>query len=225
MANHYVEVIRSVQAHGPYYLGGYCFGGVVAFEMARQLSLLGEPVAFVGVFEGYAPARSTVRKSLQHPRPLISFLNNLPYWLRDYLQLGRKQFMARVWTKLRAAAHAVLHAPGQRVDVRLEDYLPNVADIPLTYQNLMEVQLRAMRHYAPNAYNGRITLFRVRGMSLFRAADPEMGWGRLARGVEIKMIAGGHNTILELPHVQSLAAQLKASLEAAQRLDTNHDVQ
>jgi thioesterase domain-containing protein/acyl carrier protein len=225
MAGHYVDAIRTVQPHGPYSLGGYCFGGVVAFEMARQLRALGEPVAFVGIFEGYAPVGSTVRKSLWRPRLLIKFLKNMPYWLRDYLQLGREQFMARVQTKLRSATYAILRPSGRPKEVRLEDYLPNVANIPLVHQELMEVQLRAMRYYVPDAYDGRVTLFRVRGMSLFRAADPEMGWGGLARdGVDIKMIAGGHNTILQHPYVQSMAAQLKTSLEAAQRLNANHAV-
>ena len=86
------------------------------------------------------------------------------------------------------------------------------------HQSLMQVHFRALRQYRPGPYRGRVTLFRVRAMSLFRAADPKMGWGKLAQGgVEIRMIAGGHNTILEQPYVQSLAEQLTASLEAAQR--------
>jgi len=74
-----------------------------------------------------------------------------------------------------------------------------------------------MSHYAPSTYYGRVTLFRVRGMSLFRAGDPKMGWDHLVRGgVDVRIIAGGHNTILEQPHVQPLAAQLQASLLEAQ---------
>ncbi len=216
MAAVYLEAIRTVQPHGPYYLGGYCYGGVVAFEMARQLQARGEPVALVSVFEGYAPVRISPRGVLDHPRALVRFVRNVPYWLRDYMQLGREQVIARVGVKLRGTARAVMRVPGRPGEVRLEDILPNVSQISQTQQNLIQVHLRALRQYRPGPYRGRVTLLRVRAMSLFRAADPKMGWGKLAQGgVELRMIAGGHNTILEQPYVQSLAEQLAASLEAA----------
>ena len=222
MAADYIEAVRTVQPHGPYYLGGYCFGGVVAFEMARQLQARDEPVAFVGVFEGYAPGYVRSRRVFGHPRAVISFARNLPYWLRDYMQLGRQQVIARIGTKLRGTARAVLRVPGRSREVRLEDVLPNVSEIPLTYQYLMRVHLWALRRYRPDPYHGRVTIFRVRAMSFFRAADPEIGWGKLAQGgVEIRMIAGGHNTILDHPYVPSLAEQLTAGLEAARR-DQQH---
>ena len=44
MATEYVRSIRAVQPHGPYVLGGWSFGGTVAFEMARQLEAAGEAV-------------------------------------------------------------------------------------------------------------------------------------------------------------------------------------
>src|SRR5205814_1254454 len=37
MATHHIQEMRKVQPKGPYYIGGYCFGGTVAFEMANQL--------------------------------------------------------------------------------------------------------------------------------------------------------------------------------------------
>src|SRR5258708_36944968 len=44
MASQYLKEIMTVQSHGPYFLGGYCFGGAIAFEMAQQLTPLGEKV-------------------------------------------------------------------------------------------------------------------------------------------------------------------------------------
>ena len=51
----YVDEIRQVQSHGPYYLGGTCYGGLVAFEMARQLEELGEPVAALVLIDASNP--------------------------------------------------------------------------------------------------------------------------------------------------------------------------
>ncbi|MFN0155857.1 MAG: SDR family NAD(P)-dependent oxidoreductase, partial [Gaiella sp.] len=47
MSAHYVEEIRIVQPHGPYQLGGFCLGGALALEMARQLEDQGEEVSSV----------------------------------------------------------------------------------------------------------------------------------------------------------------------------------
>ena len=55
MARGYIELIRARQAHGPYYLAGLCFGGIVAFEVARQLEAHGEKVALVTIFDGMLP--------------------------------------------------------------------------------------------------------------------------------------------------------------------------
>src|SRR5207237_4737555 len=55
MAVHYVSEIRKVQPEGPYHLGGYCFGGLVAFEMAQQLRRQGQNAALVAMFN--APLR------------------------------------------------------------------------------------------------------------------------------------------------------------------------
>ncbi|MFN8598686.1 MAG: amino acid adenylation domain-containing protein [Anaerolineae bacterium] len=213
MAEHYVKALQTIQPHGPYQIGGYCFGGVVAYEMARQLRERGEEVALVAIMEGYAPTRSGAHRLWALPGAMLSFAQNMPYWLRDYLALGRQQVFTRVRMKLTGGARRLTHRPGHPAAIRVEDYVPDVSRIPEIHRKLIEVHLRAMQDYTPRPFDGRVMLFRVRGMSLFRASDPQMGWGRLARGgVEIKMIEGGHNNILEVPYVESLAEQLKAAL-------------
>jgi amino acid adenylation domain-containing protein len=56
LAAHYVDEIRSVQPEGPYLLGGVCSGGVVAFEMARQLQAEGQKVALLALIEPPPPS-------------------------------------------------------------------------------------------------------------------------------------------------------------------------
>ncbi len=65
MAAHYVEEIRSVQASGPYLLGGRCYGGRVAFEMARQLEAAGEKVALLTLLEAPADLLADHRADLE----------------------------------------------------------------------------------------------------------------------------------------------------------------
>jgi thioesterase domain-containing protein len=47
-----------VRPHGPYYLAGYCLGGMVAYQMARLLRHGGEEVALVALLDTYNPAET-----------------------------------------------------------------------------------------------------------------------------------------------------------------------
>jgi len=216
MAIRYVEAMRSVRPRGPYCLGGYSFGGVVAFEMARLLQTQGEQVALLALFDAYAPLMPDVRSQLWHPRVLISFLRNLPYWVRDLWrrQGGVRQLLARIRVLARTAW---LRRTRDTDPVRTEAAVLNVlGDIGEERRGLMVAHLRALESYRPQVCPGHATLFRVRGMRLLRTYDADLGWGQLATGgVEVQMIPGAHYNILEKPYVNVLAAQLRASLARA----------
>jgi thioesterase domain-containing protein/acyl carrier protein len=72
--------IRTVQPHGPYYLAGHCFGGMVMLEVAQKLRAEGETVALLAILDAYAP-------EVIAPQPKV------PTWLyRIYQQLDRGRF-------------------------------------------------------------------------------------------------------------------------------------
>src|ERR1043166_6005583 len=81
MASHYIKEMQSRQPSGPYYLAGYCFGGVVAYEMARQLEKSGEQVALLGLIDSLPP---NVRNDFTVTKPahLIHLVRHLISWLR-----------------------------------------------------------------------------------------------------------------------------------------------
>jgi aspartate racemase len=217
MAAHYVTVMRNVQPTGPYYLGGYCDGGIIAYEMAQQLHRQGEHVALLAIMEGYALTRPEALKVFWRPPHLLRFLRNVPAWLGNYFQRGDGSLVDRIRGQLRVAWRAVRELNNPTAEGAVEEVLgEEAAHLPEAHQKLMTIHAEAMDRYVLQPYPGRVTLFRVQAMSLFRAYDPEMGWGRLAAGgVEIRMIAGAHYNILETPMVTVLADQLKAALQAA----------
>jgi len=72
----FIGAIRAHQPDGPYFLGGYSFGGVFAFEMARRLRAAGQDVPLLALFDTMCPGaivpsrrtittRIRVRASLQ----------------------------------------------------------------------------------------------------------------------------------------------------------------
>jgi thioesterase domain-containing protein len=212
MAARYVEALRTVQPNGPYHLGGYCYGGIVAFEMASKLQRQGEQVALLAIFEGYAIRRSEARKQTLRPTAMLRLFRNLPFWLRDYGPVSYQRMVSRLkfqgrdkWQReiLRADRGGVMHP----------DELLRSDAIPPARRRVLAAQMRAMENYRPPIYGGQVTLFRVQAYSLFRAYDPEMGWGRLTTGgVRIVMIPGAHYNILERPHVVEFAGKLRAAL-------------
>src|SRR5207237_131654 len=86
-AAQYVEDIRAVQPQGPYYLSGYCFGGVVAFEMAQQLRLQGHEVALLALFNAAHP-RNVLETEYRAPQSASAKLNRRK---REFSQFNLKQ--------------------------------------------------------------------------------------------------------------------------------------
>jgi acyl-CoA synthetase (AMP-forming)/AMP-acid ligase II/thioesterase domain-containing protein/acyl carrier protein len=213
MAAHYIETIRPLQSHGPYYLGGYCFGGVVAYEMARQITAAAERVALVAILEGYAPiVDGTQNRMRREWRFLINFVRSLPYWLRDYRQLGHIQRQARTRRIMRVAKKRIMRLAGIDVELEIPDMLDGVGSLPAHIQRVLETHLGATRRYTPTPYAGRVVLFRT-PHTVLQAPEEDRGWGELTtEPVDVQMIAGSHGTILQEPHVAVLAEKLRAFL-------------
>src|SRR5262249_3358869 len=99
MAEDYVEDLRVVQPRGPYFLGGYCFGGNVAYEMARLLKAQGEEVALLALFN-CSPPNSHYTRIKVTPVWLWRFGKNLWHWKDYFLQwtpAQRKAFFQWKW--------------------------------------------------------------------------------------------------------------------------------
>jgi thioesterase domain-containing protein len=215
MARRYVAMMRAIQPLGPYHLGGYCFGGLVAFEMARQLTEQGESIAHLAIFEGYAPLGPGGRAIWRRPREWLNFARNLPYWLGDYFEQGSAEFWVAVRRRMRIVGKRMGRRFGRRVTINSTDVLgEQMETIPTHARKMYETQIQAQIRYKPQPYSGRVTLYRVKRLSLMRAGDPLMGWGNLSQdGIDVRFVAGSHGTLLEELHVCSLAARLKADLE------------
>ena len=219
MATQYIEELRRVQPEGPYYLGGYCFGGIVAYEMARQLLDRDQEVAFLGLIDAAAPNGSYDRMPWWRPSFLPRFARNSFYWLVDFSRLQSEERRDYFRRKARALKKKLWRGSrngginGHSVDL---DELINVSLFSEDELKLWRIHLRADHDYVPQVYPGRVTLFHTLGQPLFCSLDPERGWGELAEGgVAIQLSTGAHEQIFAEPHVEHLAAQFRECLAAA----------
>lgn len=110
LAARYVAEIRTVQPHGPYHLGGICSGGIIAFEMARQLRARGEQIALLAMIESPPPHKPGLGAYLNFSRVLVG------RWLRrlfrradqvSHLQIGDQKSYLRLKKKLIANSWAL----------------------------------------------------------------------------------------------------------------------
>jgi thioesterase domain-containing protein len=212
MGAHYVAEIRRVQPGGPYRLGGWSFGGLAAFEMARQLVEQGEEVAFLAVLDtapGIPPEEQAA--------PAVPEDDDTP-WLvtiADYVRglrgadlqvtaeqlapLAPEERLRAFVDRLRAAG--VVHAG--------EDGLAQLRRL----LRVFKTDVRAYRAYRPRPYPGPITLFRAAGAGFDADLGRDLGWGRLTpHPVAVHEIPGGHVTLLAEPNVAVLAERLGACL-------------
>lgn len=206
MAAHYLTEIRKVQAEGPYFLGGYCFGGLVAFEMAQQLRAQGQQAALVAMFS--APLR--FHRVVPHGELKPAAQTNSGRMAR--LLSSPQEAIGWRLRSLNRSLRSRIHMATCRLFLALG--LP----IPPSLRTMYVVRMINVTEsgYAPRPYAGTVTLFRGRGLY---EQDPNMGWDGLAEHLENHEIGDGglrsRRDIMNEPLVGLLARQLKACMANA----------
>jgi len=223
MAAYAIEGLLTARPEGPYLLAGYCLGGLVAFEMARQLQANGRPVGLLAIVD-VPPPNSGYHVDAWRPRSILSFLHNLPSWLLAAFDPGSAPWYSRArdrlaWliARMRRARPGASDAKKAPVDLRL--VFNDVEGMSDNERHRLETHAQALRDYVPRVFPGSITVMRARTQPLRWSfnPDPEMGWGKLAGGgVETRTIPGFHPRVHLQPHVQVLAKELRACLDSVQ---------
>lgn len=220
MAQYYLRAIQQIQPAGPYFLGGYCFGGVVAYQVASLLETQGQEVGLLALIDAYAPSHAQDHSSGRLGR-LTAAVKNLPFWLRDFRQLNPQERRVVVNRRLKRSLVSLRGRLGKPVQVTARDLIgdhANVTSAPDHLQRLMEIHMLALMNFTPPRYEGRVTLFRIQRLPLFTHYDQDLGWSQCAAGgVDLHIIPGAHHNALMPPFVQGLADELRRSLEQAYR--------
>ncbi len=219
VAEQYVRELRRMQPEGPYALGGYCFGGNVAHEMARLLEEQGQRVSLLALMNSSPPNCSYDRVSWT-PVYLFKFLRNLCHWLdgfREWDSVKQRRFLRwKAWSMRNRVLRWFSLAP-PRLRERNVDELVDLSAISDDQRCLWESHVRASHNHKTLSYSGRIVLLRTRGHRLNCSYDRQCGWGEFAQGgVTVQVLPGLHESLLEEPYVGMLARELKVHLDAIQ---------
>ncbi|HEX8276287.1 MAG TPA: amino acid adenylation domain-containing protein, partial [Longimicrobiaceae bacterium] len=204
MAADYLAALREAQPAGPYRLGGWSMGGVVAFEMARRLTAEGERVERLVLVDAHVPALHG-RVLPRDPAVLVgTFAQDMglpPELLApsdgDAGELDERTYLRRVLDAARAAGLVPPEVDAERIERLYAVFRANLA---------------ALYDYRPDTWAGAATLLRAAEHD--PAQTESAGWERLAGGgVEVRVVPGSHFTMVREPHVRVLAQEVERALE------------
>ncbi|WP_306602431.1 non-ribosomal peptide synthetase [Azonexus sp.] len=179
MAAVLLGALRSVQSRGPYFLAGWSMGGILAYEMAQQLTRAGEKVALLALIDSYPPALLRQLEAADGVGEGLSDADPASRWRQAFVQ------------DLRAQAGTGAPIPGEQ-----EAHLLRI----------FQAHSAAFESYRPESYDGPVTLFACAQPAL---REQVQAWGALApRGLLLRELSGDHYSILQAPQVAQLAEYL-----------------
>ena len=206
MAQRYVAEIRKVQTQGPYVMGGWSSGGMIAFEMARQLEASGQVVSRIMMFDSPAP---TQNEPVNDATLLLWFLEDLN------IGFPLEQLSITELQSIDPAMHFVYLT--EKVDVQHELPAGITLDNLKVYFEVFKGIVRAGRKYTPQMISADILLLRAGEGRVSEFADHpdhqdvEWGWNRLTTGkVTAKFCPGTHYTLLTPPNLYGIVEHMNA---------------
>ena len=186
LAAEFLQEVRQVQPHGPYYLLGHCAGGSIAYEMACQLAEKGEIAALVGLVDVFAQPYK-LRFPIRVERRVALLKEHIHIILKDkarfsYLESKLQRVRREVTVKIRRTI------------------APETRNLPIDLEE-------ATLFFTPRRYSGTVHLFASPDSATEYLDVPhDYGWSRLvSERVSVHHLPGNHLTLLDAPHVQVLS--------------------
>lgn len=228
MATRLMAAIVARQPAGPYLLGGLCAGGVLAFEVARQLEAVGKDVALVALLDAANPLAPLRTGRIAEAR-LRRF--GAAFQVDPSLSLGKHlvHSVARIGRKLGNVASFEIesrlgrlqaHRMFKQLRAHLEDGAPLSDEArALTFR---QIYTFAEDEYVPKLVKAPLLLLRATQGDGSEADKPEvedhtdadLGWGSLTvQGLSVVDVSGGHSTMLQEPHIASTLLALQSHVD------------
>jgi amino acid adenylation domain-containing protein len=206
MAGKYLEAVRSVQPQGPYLLGGWSMGGVVAYEMARQLNCVGECISVLVMLDSSFPNRmkTDVNWSLDEKLALGIIASEL-----GIRHQGLAPVENNTWNKITLEELLIVVLQAGKAQDRLPASF-GIQELRQRHEIILK-NASGVRSYQALPYDGEIHL--VRAMENTNA-DPFLGWSALPAKVSVINQPGDHFSMMRRPHVAALSKKVDSLLRA-----------
>jgi amino acid adenylation domain-containing protein len=197
LAERYVAEMRRVQPCGPYAIGGWSLGGIVAFEMARQVQLSdADGVRLLALFDTSAGIAGSDAAPMSEAEAMLRLVRPLLHV--DMAEIDARDADSQVEYLLEQLRNAELVSRGVG--------LPDARHVV----NVYRANRAALSRYALAPFGGDVTLYKAGPPRATAGVD----WAAYAANVSVQYVAGTHGTMLEEPQVIELARDLRARIRA-----------
>lgn len=216
IASIHVRDIREIQPHGPYYLGGFSFGGMLAYEVARQLNQREEKVSLLALFD---PSVPNVSKKVKQKTVMKNALHSSG-------QIDLKLFITKVFRFIKRKVKGKIDMTNNiHKKFMIKYYLSGSKPLPfdLNITHMVDLFSRAAHEYEYDVSNSYIAVFSPEGRhdAEHRIELLREQWQCIAKaGLDINLVHGAirHHQIVEEPYVQNLVSNLNRCLEERQHI-------
>jgi amino acid adenylation domain-containing protein len=218
MVEAHLTELRSLQPEGPYFLGGYCLGGLLALEAARQLRTLGEEVGLVVLIQ-------TINPTYARFSPDLTLLHRAWYRATKRIDLELAYLHHRGGSHILERCRRTWDIALAKTAITFDNWRDEgngrrrATSMAHTLELLAIEHERARRRYELRPYNGSVLLFRASRQISGLMADSDLGWKDVLTGeLAVREVPGHQETMLLEPNVSYLAKELTAQLHAVQHI-------
>jgi len=202
IAAFYIKNLLAENDYGPYCLAGYSLGGVIAFEMAKQLKSMGKEIKLLAIIDGLA----------RDPE-LIKTKYNLLTGLR---MIGFNLYMFR-YGPVRALNYTagVLKAVAKTIGGRLNKQTPPTTGPSVDEEefDVFSLHISAYQKYKLTPYDGNIVVFRASEATFYMDDFKYLGWKPLSKKIKSITIKGRHFSIFDNSNIREFGKKLQAVLD------------
>ena len=210
IAEHCLEEIRKIQPQGPYLLGGYCLGGMVAYELAQRLRAEGQEIEYLGLIETLSagfPAAQPGHGALGHAQERSGVQSEGKTGEGDWSVMPhgclKKIFLkcgSAFWYRICGLAQGYYGKKNRAV--------------PRLFRNEMVALNLAQSSYRPKPYPGPVYIFKAAITAPWLKIEPTLGWSEFVQGeVRVREVPGDHTSMYEDPQVTEFARLVGQSVE------------
>ena len=208
IAARYLDEITQDRPRGPYVLGGYSVGGLVAFELALQMRRRGLPVAKVVAFDTFAPGYPRRR-----PWPVRAGIH-----LTNFFASGGGEKWAYLGQRMRNLRHRILTTIGLgHLDLRATPAVGGLSEWVLK-RVWASLERANMRYWPAEPFDGDLVLVSAEKSEDWAATslnDPQKGWGRWTKKpVEVIQVPAGHMEVFGEENLDLLVREMRAVIRS-----------
>ncbi|WP_164515127.1 alpha/beta fold hydrolase [Paenibacillus lentus] len=190
LAQHYVEAVQAEQSHGPYHLGGWSLGGLIAYEMAQILKKQKEEVQCLIIMDKDA-----------YPYPFVHQDEHLLTYLFEEEEVPQEESFLQMNSTDQLNWLLSQHQVKERYNNNDPGWIKQHLEI-------IRDHIRLMSKHILQPYEGHLTVISSEDTANKTGNDPALGWRKLAKSVRAITVPGNHDSFIQEPLVERLASEI-----------------